>query len=109
MGTIDENGTMVDSKKSIGMEDAETVDGLVIDIDEESATISYRVVFYGEEGEYISTTDMLDVDYDVTSAPEGAETFRVVITPYQVDGEDVSISIFGISKYAKQLDVTYNK
>lgn len=109
LGTIDENGKMVDSKKSIVMEDAETVDGLTIDIDEETATISYRVVFYGEDGEYLSTTDMLEEDYDATSAPESAETFRVVITPYQVDGEDVSISIFGISKYAKQLDVSYNK
>ena len=109
LGTIDENGKMVDSKKSIVMEDAETVDGLTIDIDEEVATISYRVVFYDEEGAYISTTNMLETDYEATSTPEGAETFRVVITPYQVDGEDVTISFFGVSKYAKQLDITYNK
>ena len=83
--------------------------GCTIDIDEDNATISYRVVFYDEEGEYLSTTEALETDYDETTTPETAESFRVVITPDQVDGEDVEISIFTMSKYANQLDVAYNK
>ena len=109
LGTIDESGKMIESKKSIVMENAKNVDGLTIDIDEENATITYRVVFYGEDGEYLSTTESLETDYDATSTPETAETFRVVITPYQVDGEDVKIGYFTINKYAKQLEITYNK
>ena len=109
LGSVDESGKVIESKKSIVMENAKNVDGLTIDIDEENATITYRVVFYGEDGEYLSTTESLETDYDATSTPETAETFRVVITPYQVDGEDVKIGYFTINKYAKQLDITYNK
>ena len=109
LGSVDESGKVIESKKSIVMENAKNVDGLTIDIDEENATVSYRVVFYGEDGEYLSTTESLETDYDATSTPETAETFRVVITPYQVDGEDVKIGYFTINKYAKQLEITYNK
>ena len=109
LGSSDESGKVIDSKKSIVMENAKNVDGLTIDIDEENATVSYRVVFYGEDGEYLSTTESMETDYDATSTPEGAETFRVVVMPYQVDGEDVKINMFTIGKYAKQLDITYNK
>ena len=109
LGSIDESGKVIDSKKSIVMKDTHNVDGLTIDIDEEKATVSYRVVFYGEDGEYLSTTETLQTDYDATSTPETAETFNIVITPYQVDDEDVKINMFTIGKYAKQLDITYNK
>jgi len=109
LGSIDESGKVIESKKSIVMENAKSVDGLTIDIDEENATVSYRVVFYGEDGEYLSTTESMETDYDATSVPESAETFRVVVMPYQVDGEDVKINMFTIGKYAKQLDITYNK
>ena len=109
LGNVDENGKTIDSKKSIVMKKAKNVDGLAIDIDEENATVSYRVVFYGEDGEYLSSTETLETDYDASSTPETAETFRVVITPYQVDGEDVKIGYFTINKYAKQLEITYNK
>jgi hypothetical protein len=109
LGSVDESGKVIESKKSSVMENAQNVDGLTIDIDEETATVTYRVVFYGEDGEYLSTTETLETDYDATSTPETAETFRVVITPDQVDGEDVKINIFTMNKYAKQLEITYNK
>ena len=91
------------------MKDTESVEGLTIDIDEDNATISYRVAFYDEEGEFVSITDYLETDYDETVTPETAESFRVLITPDQVDGEDVEINIFTIAKYANQLDVAYSK
>ena len=108
-GNVDESGKVVESKKALVMKDARNVDGLTIDIDEENATITYRVVFYGEDGAYLSTTESMETDFDASMTPEGAETFRIIVTPYQVDGEDVEIGFLAMSKYAKQLDVTYNK
>ncbi len=108
-GNVDESGKVVESKKSLVMKDTRNVDGLTIDIDEENATVTYRVAFYGEDGAYLSTTESMETDFDATMLPEGAETFRVIVTPYQVDGEDVEIGWLTMSKYAKQLDVTYNK
>ncbi len=107
-GNVDENGKRVESKRSIVMKDTKNVDGLAIDINEDNATVSYRVVFYGVDGEYLSMTESMTTDYETTSTPDDAETFRVVVTPNKVDGEDVEISMLEIGKYASQLAVTYN-
>ena len=109
LGNVDEDGKVIESKKAIVMKDTKNVDGLAIDIDEENATVTYRVVFYGEDGEYISTTESMATDYEEEITPDGAETFRIVVTPNQVDGEDVQIGTLSVGKYAKQLAVTYNK
>ena len=109
IGTINETGKIVESKQSAYMKDAETIDGLVIDIDEETATITYKVAFYDEDGNFISMTDAQETDFDTANVPENADTFRVVITPYAVDGENVELNIFNVSKYTSQLDVSYNK
>ena len=110
VGTIvAESGKIVESKHSAYMKDAENVDGLTIDIDEETATISYKVVFYDEDGKFISMTETMDEDFDATNIPENATSFRVVVTPYQVDGEDVELNIFNMAKYTSQLEITYNK
>lgn len=108
-GNVDESGKHIDSKKAIVMKETKNVDGLTIDIDEENATITYCVVFYGEDGAFISKTESMATDYEATSTPETAETFRVVVTPNQVDGEDVEIGGLEVGKYAKQIEVTYNK
>lgn len=109
IGTINETGKIVESKQSAYMKDAETIDGLTIDIDEETATITYKVAFYDEDGNFISMTESLENDFDTTTMPENADTFRVVITPYQVDGENVELNILNVGKYTSQLDVTFNK
>lgn len=109
VGTINETGKIVESKKSAYMKDAETIDGLTIEIDEETATITYKVAFYDEDGKFISITESLDADFDATNIPETADTFRVVITPYQVDGENVELNIFNMGKYTSQLDVSFSK
>ena len=106
---VDENGKRVESKRSIVMKDTRNVDGLTIDIDEENATVSYRVVFYGVDGEYLSTTESMTTDYEKKDTPDDAETFRVVVTPNKVDGEDVEIGVLDVGKYASQLAVTYKK
>ena len=108
-GNVNNSGNIIESKKSIVMKDTKNVDGLAIDIDEENATVTYRVVFYGEDGEYLSTTESMAADYEEEITPDGAETFRIVVTPNQVDGEDVQIGALSVGKYAKQLDITYNK
>ena len=108
-GNVDENGKRIESKKAIVMKDTKNVDGLTIDIDEENATITYRVVFYSEDGEYLSMTESMATDYEATSTPETAETFRVVVTPNQVDGEEVEIGALQVGKYASQLAIEYNK
>ena len=109
LGNVDEDGKVIESKKAIVMKDTKNVDGLAIDIDEENATVTYRVVFYGEDGEYISATENMATDYEEEITPDGAETFRIVVTPNKVDGEDVQIGALSVGKYAKQLAVTYNK
>ena len=109
IGTINETGKIVESKQSAYMKDAENVDGLTIEIDEDTATITYKVAFYNEDGEFISMTESLDADFDATTIPENADTFRVVITPYQVDGENVELNIFNMGKYTSQLDVSFAK
>lgn len=80
-GNVDAKGKRIESKKSIVMKDTRNVDGLTIDIDEENAIITYCVVFYDEDGAYISKTANMATDYDAASTPSSAETYRIVITP----------------------------
>lgn len=109
IGSITETGKAVESKYSAYMKQAENVDGLTIDIDEEKTTVTYKVAFYDEDGKFISMTESLESDFDSTATPETAETFRVIVTPYQVDGENVELNIFNMGKYTSQLEVTFNK
>lgn len=107
IGTISETGKILESGKSVYLEDMVTVDGMAIELDEETATITYKVVFYDADNKFLSMTDDLDADYDNANVPENAEYFRVVITPFEVDGESVDVNIFNMSKYTKQLEVSY--
>lgn len=109
IGTITETGKLADSKQHAYMKDAETIDGLVIDIDEENATITYKVAFYNEDGEFISMTESMETDFDSANIPESATSFRVEITPNEVDGEKVDLNIFNLSDYTSQIEITYNK
>ena len=108
IGNVDENGKVIESKKSIYTKDLQLVSGLKITLDDE-ATITYKVAFYDEDKNYISVTDSLDDNYDSASTPETAKYFRIIVTPPQIDGEDVKINAFTVNKYAKQLEVIYNK
>lgn len=108
INAIDANGKIVESKQSL-VSDMASVEDMIIDIDEETATITYKVAFYDEDGKFISVTESQESDFDATNIPENADTFRVVITPYQVDGENVKLNIFNLGKYTSQLDVSFNK
>lgn len=108
IGAITEEGKIVDSKLSIYMEEAETVDGLEIELDSDSATVTYKVAFYDEDGKFLSMTEEQTGDFDNANVPENAKSFRIVITPYEVDGESVKLNVFNKSEYIKQLTVRYN-
>ena len=110
VGTIvAESGKIVESKHSAYMKDAENVDGLTIDIDEETATITYKVAFYDEDGKFISMTETMDEDFDATNIPSNATLFRVIVTPYPIDDTNVELNVFNMGKYVSQLDITFNK
>ena len=109
IGTIDEeSGKILESKKSAYTKQMYDIADVKITLDEETATVTYKVAYYDEDEKFISVSEELSEDYILT-APENAKYFRLVVTPYMVDGEDVSISIFNKSKYVKQLEVIYKK
>ncbi len=107
IGAINGDGKIVESKLSL-YSDLETVDGLEIKVDEETSTVKYQVFFYDKDGEFISTTEDLDGDFDTATIPDGAESFRIVITPNPVDDEAVKLNVFNMGKYIKQITVKYN-
>lgn len=109
IGTINESGKIVESKQSAYSKDTYSVDGMSIELDEETATITYKVAFYDKDGKFVSMTDTLDADFNTANIPETAETFRVVITPLAVDGEPVELNILNVGRYVGQLKVTFNK
>lgn len=109
IGTINEDGKVVDSKQSAYTKDTYSTEDMSIDIDEETATITYKVAFYDKDGKFVSMTNAMSEDFDTTNIPETATEFRIVVTPLAVDGEPVELNIFNVSKYTSQLDVVVNK
>ena len=107
-GISSSTGKDVESKLSMYTRNYGNVDGMEIKV-KDDATITYKVAFYDEDKAFVDMSDALDEDFDISDLPEGAEYFRVVITPNQVDGEDVKVSIFTILHYANMLTITYNK
>ncbi len=109
IGTINEDGKVVDSKQSAYTKNTYKTEDMSIDIDEETATITYKVAFYDKDGKFVSMTEALDEDFDTTNIPETATEFRIVVTPLAVDGEAVELNIFNVGKYTSQLDVKVSK
>lgn len=101
-------GKDVDSNLHISMKNKKAVDGLSIKLSD-NAQITYKVAFYDEDGAFVSMTTAQSADFDNSNIPSTAETFRVEITPNQVDGKDVTITIWNISNYTAQLTIVYNK
>lgn len=103
-GSLSESGKKAEDNTCIVMKNYESVDGLAITIDEDAEDIEYKVYFYDEEKDLISSTEVLDENFTSTSVPEDAEFFKVVI---MTDGDE--IGLFQVSKYAKMLTITVNK
>lgn len=101
-------GKNVDSKLSIYTKNYGNVDGMEIALNDD-ATITFKVAFYDEDKKFIAMTDALNEDFDTANIEEGSKYFRVMITPNQVDGEDVKLNIINYIPYANMLKITYNK
>ena len=101
-------GKNVDSKLSIYTKNYGNVDGMEIKLNED-ATITFKVAFYDEDKHFIAMSDALDEDFDTEDIESGSKYFRVVVTPNQVDGEDVKLNVINFIQYANMLKITYNK
>lgn len=104
VGLLDAEGEYEQGTSSIYLKDYYSVDGLTCDL-EDDATITYKICFYDEDQNYLSSTSSLNSDYDGTAVPSNAEYFRIMITPTN----DAEVSLFEVSTYANQLTVTINK
>lgn len=108
IGTINtETGAIVDSKQNL-YSDMKTTENMVIEIDD-NAQITYKVVFYDENNDFVSATTSLSADFDNEEIPATATQFRLVVTPNQVDGENVTLNIFNMSRYIDMLNVEFAK
>ncbi len=101
-------GKNVESHKSLYTNGYHKVDGLEIKVND-NASITYKIAFYDEDKDFIEMSTTQSADFDNSDIPSGAEYFRVVITPNQVDGEDVTVTLLNIAKYANMLKITCNK
>lgn len=100
VGALDDgSGKEVEDKNSIRSKDSYNVEGLEIKVDED-AEVTYEVFFFDEDGDFLNSSVN-----SFSSIPEGADTFRIVITPT----DEVEIGFFDIGDYAGLLTVTYNK
>lgn len=109
VGTVSDSGKILESGKSAYTKSLYNLTDLVIKVDEETSTVTYKVVYYDEEKEFISISESFEDDYTAEGAPENAKYVRILVTPYQVDGEDVTLSIFNVAKYVNQLEVSFKK
>ena len=107
-GISSTTGKTVETKLSAYTKSMCKVDGMEIELKDDS-TITYKVAFYDEDKNFIEMTDAYSDDFENTNIAQDAEYFRVVITPNQIDGEDVKVTILNITHYANMLKITYNK
>lgn len=107
-GAITEVGKVIESNESAVLKELKTVKDMAIEIDEETATITYKVAFYDEDGKFLCMSEeSLSDDFDTTNIPEGATHFNVMITPNAVDGEVVKLDLFNRGKYVEQLKISF--
>ncbi len=107
LGNVSDTGKLIESEKNLVTNGFYSTEFMDIALDENDATITYRVIFYDENKDFVSSTETLEENFDKTTIPENAAYFRVVITPYEVDGEAVKISSWFTKKYTSQITVNY--
>ena len=119
-GNLDTSGNFVESDQHIYLKDAIEINNLKIERDFD-AGVSYRIVFYNDNMEYVGETDALTINWDIADheadfaeAGEtkgdfaGAEFARIVVSMPESD-ENGKISSTEILKYAGELKITYTK
>ena len=102
VATLDAEGDVDESEANVVTKDFITVDGLQIKVVDE-AEITYQVFFYDEDEDFISNTEALATDFDVTTIPETAEYVKILITHEdddEIDGGEKN-------EYSKMLEVVH--
>lgn len=108
IGGLTEQGKYVEQDNTIYTKEAFECKDLRIDVDFEK-TITYKVFFYADSGEFISATEELTENF-VSAVPGGATHARVLITPDWkeleiVKNDEKVIKWYEIAKYAGQLTI----
>ena len=104
VGGLTEDGKYLETKESIYTKDAFECQGLDVDLAFNN-NVSYRVYFYDNDNNFLSSTDTLTENYDETTTPKYASYARIVVTP----NDDDKISWYEVNGYAKQLEIEVNK
>ena len=105
IGTIDETGEYAEGDTAIYLRNGITTDGLKCELADD-AQIKYQLFFYDADGAFLEASEELTSDWN-GSAPEGAESVKIMITP--TEDEDGKVSLIEVLGYADQLTVTVNK
>lgn len=105
IGTLDETGEYAEGDTAIYLRNGITTDGLKCELADD-AQIKYQLFFYDADGGFLEASEELTSDWN-GSAPEGAESVKIMITP--TEDEDGKVSLIEVLGYADQLTVTVNK
>ncbi|MBQ8908993.1 MAG: hypothetical protein IJY90_01725 [Clostridia bacterium] len=104
VGGLTDDGKYKETEESIYTKDAFECQGLDVDLDFRS-NISYRIFFYDNENDFLSSTAKLTSNYDEETTPMLARYARIVITP----NDDTKVSWYEKGGYAEQLTIRVNK
>lgn len=103
VGTLDSTGEFKKDGGNIVTKEFYKIDGLTVKVKEDSE-VAYRLYFYKENKEFISSTNNFGVTYNGT-IPEDVVYFKIVINPIN----DSDISQWDIINYSSQVNVKYYK
>lgn len=105
-GLISADGTEKKGTTSIRTKDFISVEGFKADLVSDPS-VTYQLFFYDKDEKFIEASTELSADFTVTdeNLPENAKYVRVMITPEN----DPEVSTSEISKYAGELEISYNK
>ena len=115
-GNLDASGKFVESDTHLYLKDEIEINNLKVERDFD-AGVSYRIVFYDKNMEYVGETESLQGNWDIADHEEDfvtegnfadAEFARIVVSMPESD-ENGKISSTEVLKYAGQLKITYTK
>ena len=115
-GNLGTDGKFVESDTHLYLKDAIVINNLKVERDFD-AGVSYRIVFYNNNMEYVGETQALLGNWDIADheddfATDGefeeAEFARIVVSMPESD-ENGKISSTEVLKYAGELKITYTK
>lgn len=105
IGLLNEtDGKEVQGTTSIRTKKYITTDGFKVEIIDD-ASVTYTLVFYDKDKNFVSASADLSTDYDGSSIPATAKYVRIEVTPTN----DPEVSWTEIGGYESQITVTVNK